>query len=436
MTTVTVIGAGYVGLTIAACLAHLGHRVTAVDTDTDRVTRLQIGDIDLLEPALPQMVHNHQSTGALTFTATVEHCLNEAEVTFICLPTPARPDGSADLTTIFSTIPQLRRCLAPGSQLVVKSTVPPGTHHQITAVLGRNDVTVTSNPEFLREGHAVHDWLHPDRIVLGTADPEHTERITTLYSGINAPVVTTDPTSAELIKYAANTFLALKITYANTLAELCEHLGANVTDVRNGLGHDPRIGSHHLRPGPGWGGPCLPKDVRALLAVGNNADCELELLRSVLRSNAHHQRRIVDLIEQLLSKPLARTRVCLLGLTFKPETNDVRNSSALPIATELVARDAQVIAYDPAVTDSVTELPQTPLAPTAAGALEGADAVLVLTEWTEFVALPWHNLARTMRGDLVVDTRGHLNPADLVQAGLRLHTLGDSPVRQLTAKVA
>jgi UDPglucose 6-dehydrogenase len=437
MTTVTVLGAGYVGLTTAACLAHLGHRVHAVDIDTTRLRRLASGHVDLLEPGLSEMIHRHQRTGQLTFTDTAAPCFAESEAIFLCVPTPARVDGSADLTAIDTTIPQLRRHLAPGAQLLVKSTVPPGTQCRLTAALDRNDIAVISNPEFLREGSAVHDWLDPDRLVLGADNPEHAHRAAALYHGINAPLVLTDPTSAELIKYAANTFLAMKITYANTLAELSEHLGANITDVRTGLEHDPRIGGHYLRPGPGWGGPCLPKDTRALLALGDHTTADLSLLQAIVRANAHHQRRISALIEKLLPRPLTGARIGVLGLTFKPGTNDLRDSPALAITTALTARHAHVTAYDPAITRSVPGLTDhLTHAPDAATALADCDAALLLTDWPQFARLPWHALARTMRGALVLDTRGHLDATDLARAGLRLHTVGQATATRPAARTA
>lgn len=435
MTTVTVLGAGYVGLTTAVCLAHLGHRVHTVDIDSARVRRLSSGYVDLLEPDLPEMVHDHQCAGRLSFTDTAEPCLVESEAVFLCLPTPALADGSADLTAVDGSIPELRRQLAPGSQLVVKSTVPPGTHCQLTAALNRSDIAVTSNPEFLREGTAVHDWLYPDRIVIGAEEPEQAYRVAAFYKDLDAPHVLTDPTSAELIKYAANVFLALKITYANTLAELSEDLGANVTDVVTGLGHDHRIGPHYLRPGPGWGGPCLPKDTRALLSLRGPSTIDLGLLDALVDVNAHHQRRVVALVEQLLARPLAGARIGVLGLTFKPGTNDLRESPTSPITTTLEAHRARVTAYDPAITKSVPGLTDhLTLTSTADAAIAGADLVVLLTEWPEFTTLPWHDLARTMRGTVVLDARGQLDPDVLARSGLDLHALGSARAGRSTMK--
>lgn len=437
MTTVTVIGAGYVGLTTAACLAHLGHRVRSFDVDTSHVRRLKSGRVKLLEPGLSEMVHRHQRTGQLSFTHTAASCLAESAVVILCLPTPARPDGTADLTAIEATVPLLRRHLSPGSRLILKSTVPPGTHRRLTAALDRGDITVISNPEFLREGNAVHDWLHPDRIVLGADDPEHARHAAALYQDLDAPVVITDATSAELIKYAANTFLALKITYANTLAELCEQLGANPTDVRTGLGHDTRIGTAYLTPGPGWGGPCLPKDTRALLALGNDTTADLSLIEAIVRTNAHHQRRVLTLLENLLPRPLPGARISVLGLTFKPGTNDLRDSPALSITTALAARHAHITAYDPGITGTVPRLTDHLVhAHDPATALAGCDAALLLTDWPQFATLPWRRLAPTMRGTLVLDTRGQLDPTDLAGSGLRLHTLGHATANQPMVETA
>ncbi|WP_082468938.1 UDP-glucose dehydrogenase family protein [Sciscionella sediminilitoris] len=427
MTTVTVLGAGYVGLTTAACLAYLGHQVHAIDIDIARVRRLASGHIDFLEPGLPEMIRYYQQAGQLTISNTAWRPLTSSEAVFICLPTPAQPDGRADMTAIDAAIPQLRDHLAPGGQVVLKSTVPPGTHRRLTAALARNDIAVVSNPEFLREGSAVQDWLHPDRVILGSDAPDHSRRVADLYHNITAPIVHTDPTSAELIKYAANTFLALKITYGNMLAELCEHLGANSTDVRTGLGHDPRIGYQYLQSGPGWGGPCLPKDTRALLAVGEQSSADLGLIKALIHANTHHQHRIVTLLDQLLPGPLAGARIGILGLAFKPGTSDVRDSPALPIISALAARQAKVTAYDPAVTNPVPGLTDhITHASDAAAALTGCDAALLVTEWPQFAHLPWRTLARAMRGNTVLDTRGHLDADEATRAGLRVHVLGKS----------
>lgn len=437
METVTVLGAGYVGLATAACLAHLGHRVHAIDVDAARVHRLQAGEIDLLEPDLPEMVRAYQQTGQLSCSTDPGSWIGVSDAVFLCLPTPARADGSADLAAFRGWLPHLRRHLAPGRRIILKSTVPPGTQRQLATVLDRPDIAIISNPEFLREGHAIHDWLNPDRIVIGADEPESTRYLSSLYTSLDAPVVETDPTSAELIKYAANTFLALKITYANTLAELCEHIGANITDVRTGIGHDPRIGNAYLDAGPGWGGPCLPKDVRALLSTGTRTTAELGLLHSLVETNAHHQRRIVALIEQLLLRPLTGARVAVLGLAFKAATNDLRDSPALHVAGLLVARRVHVTAYDPAIDVSTTPTPdQLTLTETAAAAIMGADAVLVLTEWPEFADLPWHHIARDMRGDVVLDTRGNLDRATLQAAGLHLRTLGERWTETAAARTA
>ncbi len=434
MAVITVLGAGYVGLTTAACLAHLGHRVHTVDIDTPRVRRLHSGEVDLLEPGLTEMMHEQQRAGRLTFTDTADDCLTVSDAVFLCLPTPPQADGSADLTTIDDVIPVLRRHLAHGSQLVVKSTVPPGTHRHITGALQRPDLVVCSNPEFLREGHALHDWMHPHRIVVGTDDPEQAHHVIAFFEQIDAPRVITDPTSAELIKYAANTFLALKVTFANTMAELSEQLGANVTDVVTALGHDPRIGPDHLRPGPGWGGPCLVKDTHALLSSGGENTVALGLLDATVEVNAHHQRRIAAVVEQLLPRPLLGARITILGLTFKRGTNDLRDSPAVSVAASLHAHEAHVRAHDPAVdaakANELELTDQLTLAASAGEAVVGADAVVVLTDWPEFTALPWQRLAHTMRGMVVLDTRGCLDPVELAEAGLHLHLLGHAVPHQ------
>lgn len=423
---VVVIGAGYVGLTSAVCLAELGHRVACVDIDEGRIARLRENRVDLLEPRLAELLHRNRRRGRLSFHTEPTFVVPAADDVFVCVPTPGRPDGSTDLSAVDAVTRRVSGLLRPGARLVVKSTVPPGTHRRVAALLGRADVAVVSNPEFLREGTAVADFLEPDRIVVGADDPAAAAMVARLYDGIDAELVRTDATSAETVKFAANGFLAVKLAYVNSIAELCEHVGADVSDVLGAVGRDPRIGAAHLRPGPGWGGPCLPKDARALAALGAGTGCDLSLVDAAVAVNAHHQRRVTGLLDDVLAS--GEPRIAVLGLTFKAGTNDLRDSPALPITT-LLARHAQVSAYDPAITAAVPGVTDhLTLASDAESAVAGSDAVLLLTDWPEFAGLPWRRLARSMRGDLVVDTRNHLAADRLADAGLRLRRLGRAPL--------
>lgn len=420
---IVVVGAGYVGLTTAACLAHLGHRVACVDTDRSRIARLERGKVDLREPGMHALIAAHGNSN-LSFHDRLDIAAGNAGIVFLCLPTPGFSDGSTDLRGIERVAAQLRSSRTPPSVVVIKSTVPPGTARELADAVGP-DAAVVSNPEFLREGSAVHDFLHPDRVVIGSDCPAAARRVAELYREVDAPVLRTDPTSAEIIKHGANFFLAMKLSYANMLAELCDHLGANITDVLRALGRDPRIGSCYLRPGPGWGGPCLPKDVRALATLESTLGSDLSLVKATLRANDRHRRHIVEVLEQSLGRPVAGGRVGVLGLAFKPGTDDLRDSPALAITTMLAESRAHVTVHDPAITGADPRVPDhVTLASDAGTALDGCDCALVLTDWPEFAELPWKAIAERMRGRAVVDTRDCLDPDVLARAGLHHRRIG------------
>ncbi|MEU7320990.1 UDP-glucose/GDP-mannose dehydrogenase family protein [Streptomyces griseoviridis] len=428
---VVVIGTGYVGLTTGACLASLGHRVVCADADAHKVERLRGAEVDILEPGLPEAVRDGLGSGRLEFVRDPRAAVESAEVVFLCLPTPMGVGGAADLAAVEAVADEIRDRLPRGAVVVNKSTVPVGTAERVAALLGRLDVTVVSNPEFLREGHAVHDFLHPDRIVVGAADPDAARRVADLYTGIDAPRVLTDTAGAELTKYAANFFLAMKLSFANNLATLCERLGANIDDVVAGIGQDPRIGGAFLAPGPGWGGSCLPKDTHALLRVCEESGVEFPLLRATIETNVEHQRRLVERIAARCAGPdgtLRGVRLGLLGLAFKAGTSDLRDSPALVIARQLRERGAELYAYDPALSELRPDLSDlltvvdTPLA-----AVEGARACVVLTEWPEFRDLDWAALAGHLDAPLVYDFRNVLDPERLDRAALSWEGVGRSP---------
>lgn len=412
---VAVIGAGYVGLTTAACLASLGHRVRCADRDTALIERLRRGQVHILEPGLEDLVCEGLAAGSLRFDGTACDAVAEAESVFLCLPTPAGPAGTPDVSAVMTVTAQIADALGEAAALIVKSTVPPGTAARITALLHRTDVLVISNPEFLREGNAVLDFLHPDRIVIGCDTDGAAGRVAVLYAKIAAPVVFTSTASAELAKYAANSFLALKLSYINEIADLCERTGADIGEVRQVLGHDPRIGASHLRPGPGWGGPCLPKDLTALLHVASAVGSELGLLQAAQAANRRQQRRVVAKASEALGGSLVGKRIALLGLTFKAGTADLRESPAIAVATLLAAKQARVIGYDPAARTSVAGISA---AQDPYEAVTGADAAVILTDWPEFRILDWTRIGRLMAGDVVIDTRNQLDPAALDRAEL------------------
>jgi UDPglucose 6-dehydrogenase len=313
-----------------------------------------------------------------------------------------------------------------GSVVVIRSTVPPGTADQVADLLDRPDAMVASNPEFLREGTAVADFLHPHRIVVGCCADVAAELIAGLYSKLAAPVIFTSTASAELAKYAANCFLAVKLSYINEIADLCDRTGADIQEVTEVLGLDPRIGAPYLQPGPGWGGPCLPKDTQAIMRVGAVAGTELTLLRAAFEANQRQQRKVVEKVRLALGGSLADTRITLLGLTFKPGTADLRDSPAIAVATMLAAEQAQVTGYDPAVCVTVSGIAVTE---DPYNAVTGADAVVVLTDWPQFRTLDWTLICQLMAGRIVIDTRNNLDYAALARAGLRCHGTGNNHPR-------
>ncbi|MGW2489001.1 UDP-glucose dehydrogenase family protein [Streptomyces sp. NPDC001606] len=426
---VAVIGTGYVGLTTGACLASLGHTVVCADADPTKVERLRQAQVDILEPGLTETVREALDAGLLEFTGDTVAAVTEAEVVFLCLPTPMGAGGAADLAAVEAVAAQIRDALPPGVVVVNKSTVPVGTSERVAALLGRDDIPVVSNPEFLREGRAVHDFLHPDRIVIGAADRQAARRVADLYAALDAPLVLTDPASAELTKYAANFFLAMKLSFANNLATVCERFGADIADVTEGIGRDPRIGSAFLRPGPGWGGSCLPKDTHALLTACEQAGVDFPLLRATIETNVTHQRRLVARVAAACGRgedgSLHGVRLALYGLTFKAGTSDLRDSPALAVARLLRERGAELTAYDPALRSRRPDLSDlVDLVDDPVRAAEGAVACVVLTEWPELRDLDWAAIAARMSGHQVHDFRDLLDADRLARAGLTWQGIG------------
>ena len=420
-TSVAVIGTGYVGLTTGACLAHLGHRVACADIDPAKVAALAEARVPFYEPGLSELVREGVAAGRLRFVLGGEHAVDGADLVFLCVPTPQADDGSADLSYVEAAAGAIAPVLRPGAVVVNKSTVPVGSASVVERILGREDVTVVSNPEFLREGSAVADFLHPDRVIIGTESEEAGRRVAALYHSIDAPVLITDPASAETIKYAANAFLATKISFVNAIAAVCEAVGANITDVIRGIGSDRRIGHEFLRPGPGWGGSCFPKDTRALVSIAERGGYDFRLLRGVIASNAEQHERMVAKVREALGGSLEGATIAAWGLAFKADTDDVRDSPAVAIVDALLAAGATVQAYDPQAT--VTRDGLVP-ASSALAACDGADALVVLTEWSEFLGADLEGVAARLRRGVVVDTRNVLDQRAAAGAGLRLMGVG------------
>ncbi len=415
-----VIGAGYVGLVQAAGLTHLGHTVTVGEVDRERVERLRAGDIPIYEYGLETLVTRALGHGLLSFTDDNMEAVAGADVVFLTLPTPQGPDGRADVSYIDRVVDELAPVVPEGTILVTKSTVPVGTADRLRRRLEDlgSGARIVSNPEFLREGTAVEDFLNAERIVIGSFDRADGERVAALYRGLESRILHTDPTSAELIKYGANAYLAARLTFANALANLAESVGADILDVVEGIGLDRRIGPHFLRPGPGYGGSCFPKDTKALLAIAQDAGYDFELLRAVIKVNEEQPRIVVRRIGELIGE-LDGASIAMWGVAFKAGTDDTRESPALAIAGLLAEAGATVRAYDPEASHPDVEMATGPVE-----AAKGADLLLVATEWPEFMRVDLTQVAAVMRGSVVFDVRNLLDPASVRAAGLRYHGWG------------
>jgi UDPglucose 6-dehydrogenase len=414
----TVIGAGYVGLTTAVCLAHLGHRVCCGEVDEEKVARLSRGEPTILEDGLAELLREGLDTKRLRFVAGAAAAVEGATFVFLCVPTPQRSDGSADVTVLESVATEIGPHLAPGAVVVNKSTVPVGSALRVERLLDRPGVSVVSNPEFLREGSAVQDCLHPDRIVVGADDRAAAARVGALFARTDAPLIVTDAATAETIKYASNAFLATKLSFVNAVANLCEAVGADVRDVLLGMAYDHRIGFDYLRPGPGWGGSCLPKDTRALLFMAETGGYDFPLLREVIQTNETQLSAAMTKIRGAVGGSLSGRQVAAWGLTFKAKTDDRRDSPAVEIVRRMVADGARVRAFDPTVTGPLPELPDgVEICADAYAACEGAAAAVVLTEWEEFRWLDFAKVHALLSEPSVVDTRNLLDPAALRRMG-------------------
>lgn len=427
--TVAVIGVGYVGLTTAVCLAHLGNRVFAVDVDAGKVERMARGEPPILEEGLEDLMKAGIASGLLSFTTDSAHAAAGADFVFLCVPTPQGADGAADLRFVEQASAQIAPHLKPGAVVVTKSTVPVGSAGKVVAALGRPDTSVVSNPEFLREGNAVHDWLHPDRVVIGSDDRAAGERLAGLYEPLGAPVIITDPASSETIKYACNAFLAAKVSFVNAIANLCSAVGADAVDVIRGMSYDRRIGADHLAPGPGWGGSCFPKDTSALIRIAEDHGYDFALLREVVAANEAQFDSVADQVEAAAGGRLDGATVAVWGLTFKAGTDDLRDSPSLSVLRRVHQRGARVRAFDPTrpapgdghLAGLGLELVADPYA-----ACEGADVLVVLTEWPEFQGYRLSDAAAVMARPALVDTRNIFQPDEARAAGLSYVGMGRS----------
>jgi UDPglucose 6-dehydrogenase len=425
---VGVIGAGYVGLTTGTCFAHLGHDVIVADVDADKVARLAKGDIHILEEGLPELVSEGLATRRLRFVVGAANAARDTEFVFLCVPTPRGSEGDADLSVVEAVVRDIAPVLRPGTVVVNKSTMPVGSTTLVARQLANAgavpELGVASNPEFLREGTAARDFLHPYRVVIGADDPAVAIRVSELYRDVEAPVLVTNPASAELIKYASNAFLAMKVSYVNAIANLCEAVTADVREVTLGMGYDPRIGFEFLHPGPGWGGSCFPKDTVALLHTAARVGDDFPLLASVISTNEEQRERVVSKVRAALDRTGGR-RVGIWGLTFKANTNDLRDSPAIAVAQRLVGDGMSVRAYDPMGGESATDLvPGLDVVTDPYEACADTDVLVVLTEWDEFRWLDFPRVAGLMAARSIVDARNLLDPAAMRHLGFAYAGVG------------
>ncbi len=423
-----VIGAGYVGLVTGACLASLGHQVTLRDIDPAKVDMIRAGEPPIHEHGLKELML--ECADRLHATLDLREMLEASEIVFIAVDTPPTPSGDADLSRVMSVVDELEQIgpeASAGHVLVMKSTVPVGTGERVRAELdkrGLSDVGYCSNPEFLKEGVAIADFLRPDRVVVGDFRPADGDMVAALYAPLGAPLLRTSVPTAEMIKYASNAFLATKISFINEIANVCEEVGADVTEVAEGMGLDARIGPRFLSAGVGFGGSCFPKDVSALKQLAGNSGYHFQLLTSVIEVNELQKRRVVGKLKRHLGE-LEGREIALMGLAFKPGTDDMREASSVVLAGRLLAEGARVRAYDPvALRAASSRLSAVALHDDPMACITGADAVVIVTEWPEVVGLDWAKVSQAMRGDVLVDGRNALDPVAVVAAGLAYEGIG------------
>jgi UDPglucose 6-dehydrogenase len=433
---IAVIGTGYVGLVSGACFSEFGVSVTCVDKEEAKIARLRRGEMPIYEPGLEALVAANVAAGRLSFTTGLAAAVDGADAVFIAVGTPSRRgDGHADLSYVFAAAEEIGCALTGYTVVVTKSTVPVGTGRQVAAILRRvcpsGDFDVASNPEFLREGSAIEDFMRPDRVVIG-ADSEPAQAVMRqLYRPLylsETPMLFTDIETAELIKYAANAFLATKITFINEIADLCERVGADVQDVARGIGLDGRIGRKFLHAGPGFGGSCFPKDCRALVRIAREAEANLSVVETVVQVNDARKARMADKIVAACGGTVAGKTLAVLGLTFKPNTDDMRDAPSLEILPRLTAAGGTIRAFDPeGIAEAKKLLPDLVYCQDAYETMEGADALVLLTEWNEFRALDLARVGRLLMEPLVIDLRNIYQPAEMAAAGLRYISIGRPP---------
>ncbi len=424
MASIGIFGAGYVGLVTGACFADLGHTVVVRDVVPERIAALERGEVPIYEPGLEQLLERNRER--LRFTLDVGEAIAGADFLFIAVGTPPTPSGDADLAAVWTVIDEL----PDETQAIVamKSTVPVGTGEKVRAQLDRrglHHVGYVSNPEFTAEGTAVRDFMEPDRIVVGAFDDAHADAVARLHEGIDAPIVRTDVNSAEMVKLAANAFLMTRISFINEIANVCEVVGADVEAVAKAVGLDHRLGPHFLRAGIGYGGSCFPKDGRALKQLAANSGYHFQLLAAVIEVNELQKRKVVAKLQRYLG-PLRGTRIALLGLAFKPNTDDMREAASIVLANRLLAEGAEVRGWDPVADARPVLPPEAVLADSPLEAVRDADAAVIVTEWNELLSLPSAEVRAAMRRPLIIDGRNLLDPKTVRDAGFMYEAIGRS----------
>jgi UDPglucose 6-dehydrogenase len=431
----SIIGSGYVGLVTGACFADVGHNVICVDNDPRKVDALQAGKVPIYEPGLEEVIHRNVSARRLRFTGSIQDGVENSQIVFIAVPTPQGPTGEVDLSYIEKVAREIAGVLTDYRVIVDKSTVPVKTGEKVAESIKRYnrhgaEFDVVSNPEFLREGCAVADLMQPDRIVIGAQSERAIALMKKVYEPFMAPMLVTDINSAELIKHAANSFLALKISYINALSAICETSGADVEKVADGIGMDRRIGRSFLHAGIGYGGSCFPKDIAAFIKISEQLGVPFHLLKEVERINAAQRERFLKVIRETLWV-LREKRIAVWGLTFKPDTDDIRSSVAIELVADMLREGAQVVAYDPKGMEKAREvesIAKAQFVPSALEAIEGAEALIIATEWSEFANVDLAVLKEKMSTPIVFDGRNLFDPKTMAQLGFRYHSIGRASV--------
>ena len=430
---IAVIGTGYVGLVSGTCFSEFGHDVICIDTDEEKIARLNNGEVPIFEPGLQAMIEKNSRSGYLKFGTELKCAVADADAVFIAVGTPSRRgDGQADLSYVYAAAAEIAGALNGYTVVVTKSTVPVGTGREVSRILHdanpEADFDVVSNPEFLREGAAIEDFMRPDRVIVGTMVPRAQEVMSAIYRPLSlfqTPLVFTSLESAELTKYAGNAFLATKITFINEIADLCEKVGADVHDVARGIGLDRRIGAKFLHPGPGFGGSCFPKDTRALFETSLAADAPLQIVETVIEINEKRKKAMATRVINACNGSLTNKRIAVLGLTFKPNTDDMRESPSLDILPELIKRGATIRAYDPeGMGEARRLLSDVEFCDSSYATLKEADALVLITEWNEFRALDLDRVKSLMRTPVIIDLRNIYDPHDMTAKGFAYSSIG------------